>query len=195
VGARSDAILDAAPQGAARAAGFGQVAAPGTAAQPVGSGTGWALESAARQFAAAAAAQAGPGFGKFMGSAMGMPQETADPGYGVSQNPGAFFGSSMPNTPMQAAAQTQPPVRRREMRGPSGVDDILRTFEEVRRAEESPTMFVPPSPVPNQQPAVVAASEIQSQASEDMGSVATGKTGNRRAKRRAPVENTIMLNV
>ena len=153
----------------------------------------------ARQFAAAAAAQAGPGFGKFMGSAMGMPQEpgAADPGYGVSQNnqnnPGAFFGS--PNTPMQAAAQTQPPVRRREMRGPSGVDDILRTFEEVRRAEESPTMFVPPSPVPNQQPAVVAASEIQSQASEDMGSVATGKTGNRRAKRRAPVENTIMLNV
>ena len=154
----------------------------------------------ARQFAAAAAAQAGPGFGKFMGSAMGMPQDTgtADPGYGVNQsNPGAFFGSSsMPNTPMQAAAQTQPPVRRREMRGPSGVDDILRTFEEVRRAEESPTMFVPPSPLPNQQPAVVAASEIQSQASgEDMGSVATNKTGNRRAKRRAPVENTIMLNV
>lgn len=157
----------------------------------------------ARQFAAAAAQQAGPGFGKFMGSAMGVPQQqqqqfpmgmdpnVADPG------PGAFFGS--PNVPMAAAAQQPPPVRRREMKGPSGVDDILRTFEEVRQAQETPTAFVPPPPMPEQRPSVVAASEIQSQATaDDMGSVATGRTGaggRRGGRRKQPVENTIMLNV
>jgi len=158
----------------------------------------------ARQFAAAAAQQAGAGFGKFMGAAVGaQPQQqsrgppaydpnVADPGPG----PGAFFGS-----PQNMAAQEPPPVRRREMRGPSGVDDILRTFDEVRRAEESPTTFNPPPQSQqgyNQQPAVVAASEIQSQHSaEDMGSVATGKTGAKRGggRRRAPVENAITLNV
>ena len=165
----------------------------------------------ARQFAAAAAQQAGAGFGKFMGAAVGaQPQQqqqqqqqqqrppmydpnVADPGPG----PGAFFGS-----PQNMAAQEPPPVRRREMRGPSGVDDILRTFDEVRRAEESPTTFNPPPQSQgynSQQPAVVAASEIQSQHSaEDMGSVATGKTGAKRGgggRRRAPIENAITLNV
>lgn len=159
----------------------------------------------ARQFAAAAAQQAGPGFGKFMGASMGMPQapqqsqgppqynpNVADPGPG----PGAFFGSAM-QPPQVFAAQEPPPVRRREMKGPSGVDDILRTFEEVRRAEETPTMFAPPPPPPMQQPAVVAASEIQSQVSaEDLGSVATGRTGRRGgARRKVPVENALTLNV
>ena len=156
----------------------------------------------ARQFAAAAAQQAGPGFGKFMGSAMGMPQQqqqqqydpnVADPGPGT----GAFFGSPMANTPMSAAA-APPPVRRREMKGPSGVDDILKTFEEVRQAQETPTMFTPPNPNPDNRPAMVAASEIQSQ--DDMGSVATGRTGAPRGGRggrrtKVPVEQTIMLNV
>jgi len=163
----------------------------------------------ARQFAAAAANQAGAGFGKFMGSAMGvtgsqqysqpdtMNPNIADPG------PGAFFGSSqMPNIPMNMASQQQQqPPRRREMKGPTGVDDILRTFEEVRRAEESPTTFVPPPPMPDQRPAVVAASEIQSQVSADeLGSVATGKTGpNRRggnrSRGRQQVQNELTLNV
>jgi hypothetical protein len=153
----------------------------------------------ARQFAAAAAAQAGPGFGKFMGSAMGMPPgqsqgynpNIADPGPG----PGAFFGSPMANVPMGTASAPPPPVRRREMKGPSGVDDILKTFEEVRQAQETPVSFNPPNPNPDQRPAVVAASEINSQ--EDMGSVETGKTGAGRRRRatRVPVESTLTLNV
>ena len=169
----------------------------------------------ARQFAAAAAQQASPGFGNFMSMAMGVPPggqqqgaapapqynpNIADPGPG----PGQFYGSSqqqMPNSPMSQMQGPPPtiPIRRREMKGPTGVDDILKTFDEVRRAEESQNVFTPPSPLNgNDRPAVVAASEIQSINSEDMGSVATGKTGAGRRggnRRRAPVENTIMLNV
>ena len=149
----------------------------------------------ARQFAAAAAQQAGPGFGKFMGNAMGVPQgqeaNIADPG------PGAFFGS--PSMPMSAAAQQPPPVRRREMKGPSGVDDILRTFEEVRGAQENGNNFMPPPPMPDQRPSVVAASEIQSQISaEDMASVGTGRTSAPRrngGRRKQQVESTITLDM
>ena len=125
-----------------------------------------------------------------------MNPNIADPG------PGAFFGSSqMPNMPMNMASQQQQQPRRREMKGPTGVDDILRTFEEVRRAEESPTTFVPPPPMPDQRPAVVAASEIQSQVSADeLGSIATGKTGtnrrgNNRGRGRQQVQNELTLDV
>ena len=101
----------------------------------------------ARQFAAAAAAEAGSGFGNFMGMAMGQQQP---PGPGLAPQPmqqqgptGAFFGSSkqqgaatpQPLTPQNIASVEPPRTARREMRGPSGVDDILKTFEEVRRAE------------------------------------------------------------
>jgi Family of unknown function (DUF5767) len=91
-----------------------------------------------RQFASAAARQAGPGFGNFMSMAMGGGAGPApagpEPGAG---GPGAFFGSSaqqMGAPPMaqvpQSVAAMEPPrqTARREMKGPSGVDDILRTF-------------------------------------------------------------------
>jgi len=158
----------------------------------------------AKQFAAAAAQQASPGFGNFMGMAMGVPQQQASQQQqgpmGVPLNmasgPGAFFNS--PQAPQQFVAQGPPQVARKEMKGPSGsgVDDILRTFEEIRMAEEQQTPNFPSQfPSMNQSPAMAAASELQSLASEDVGSVGTQQTsGGRRKKRQAPTGNVVILN-
>ena len=147
----------------------------------------------ARQFATAAAQQAGPGFGNFMGMAMGGAQ--AQP---QAQEPsaGAFFGSSaervaamaqqaqaqaqtaarfnaqtMGGQPVaqapQAVAAMERPTARREMRGPSGVDDILRTFEAAREAEVE---------------AQATPSDLQSLVSEDIGSATESTRGRRRRK-------------
>ena len=153
----------------------------------------------AKQFAAAAAQQAGPGFGNFMGMAMGVPQQQQQQQQQQAQafqNPstGAFFGSSM--TPQHMAAANPPAVARKEMRGPSGVDDILKTFDEVRRAETDFSPMTFPNQNQNQSPAAAAASEIQSLHSDDMGSVGTERTsGGRRRRRQAPVGNVINLDV
>lgn len=139
----------------------------------------------AKQFAAAAASQAGPGFGNFMGMAMGAPPQGQQPSQpqGVPLNmasgPGAFFNS--PQMPQHMAAAPQQQTARREMSGPSGVDDILKTFEEIRSAEASGGSF--------QQ------AELQSLASEDIGSIGTDKTGGRRRRRQAPTGNVVSLNV
>ena len=171
----------------------------------------------ARQMAAAAAQQAGPGFGNFMGMAMGaggMPGPTASQMPGPMampmpmpmapgpQNPstGAFFQSSrVPNMP-QSVASVEPPraTARREMRGPSGVDDILKTFEEVRRAEAMEASMPSMSSGPMNQPAVAAIAEIQSIHSDDMRSQAESvrTSGGRRRRRAAvPEGNTLSLNV
>jgi hypothetical protein len=156
----------------------------------------------AKQFAAAAATSASPGFGNFMGMAMGVPpQQQAPPQpqgvpLGMASGPGAFFNS--PQMPQHVAANP-PPVQtaRREMRGPSGVDDILKTFEEVRIAEEQQSMNIPFSPPSsNNSPAMAAAEEMQSLASGDLGSVTTERTarGGRR-RRQAPAGNIVSLNV
>jgi hypothetical protein len=140
----------------------------------------------AKQFAAAAANQAGPGFGNFMGMAMGAPptqQQAPQQPMGVPLNmasgPGAFFNS--PQMPQHMAAQPQQQTARREMSGPSGVEDILKTFEEIRQAETNSPNF-------QQQ-------DLQSVASEDMGSVATERTSGGRRRRRAPTGNVVSLNV
>jgi hypothetical protein len=176
----------------------------------------------AKQFAAAAASQAGSGFGNFMGMAMGVPpqgqqqqpsvpspssisQERDRDRAGVQSMPsmssglptGAFFNSSSMAAamPQQMAAQPAPQVARREMKGPSGVDDILRTFEQAREAEAAmsvhSSMQMPPSP------AALAAAEIQSMHSEEMTSVAQSErtAGGRRRQRKAPTGNMISLNV
>ncbi len=178
------------------------------------------------QFAAAAAQQAGPGFGNFMGMAMGVPQQG-----GPQQAPstpraapmpggpgGAFFQS--PQVPQNIAAAEPPRTARKEMKGPSGVDDILNTFREVRESEVSfgapsapfgsvgggfgmPLDGIPPAmntqrtPAFNS-PATMAASEIQSLASDDLGSVGTSATASRggnRKRKAVPVGNTVTLNV
>ena len=158
----------------------------------------------AKQMAAAAAQQAGPGFGNFMGMAMGVPEApgVTPPGMGPFTPPpppptGAFFGSSearMPQNQTAAAAQ-QKPTARREMAGPSGVEDILKTFEEVRRAETA-TM-----PVYTSQPAVQAAtSGAASVLTDDMSysesvNTGTGSVGRRRRRAQPPSGSTISLNV
>ena len=166
----------------------------------------------ARQFAAAAAAEAGSGFGNFMGMAMGQ-QQQQPPGPGLAPQPmqqqgptGAFFGSSkqqgaatpQPLTPQNIASVEPPRTARREMRGPSGVDDILKTFEEVRRAEavgnfEPPPMSMGAPPAMNQ-PAVQIAAEMESVHSGDLGSTTeSSRGGGRGRRRRQPVGNTITL--
>ena len=166
----------------------------------------------AKQFAQAAAQQAGPGFGNFMGAAMGMPPQQVQPQYAQQMNTGPFNQASngmgappvqMPQH-MQASQQSQGP--RREMKGPSGVDDILKTFQEVRNAELEINPISIPAPEPSyyQQPARQAAMEISSihtTPQSDVGSdmTRTGSTGQRasrgRRKAQTPVGNTYELNL
>ena len=160
----------------------------------------------AKQFAAAAANQAGPGFGNFMNMAMGGQQ--APQAAPVSNN--NFFGSSA-QAAAQAAAQSQaqaqaqfqknvasmePPrqTARREMRGPTGVDDILQSFAEARRNESMDGVAFPEVPV-NPQPALASAIEIQSMASDDIGSATESRAGGRGRRRRQAVGNSITLDV
>jgi hypothetical protein len=166
----------------------------------------------AKQFAAAAAQQAGPGFGNFMGAALGQQGPPVSMQPQMPQGPGAFYQASngmgsppMPQMPQSMAAQNAGPVQRREMRGPTNVDDILKTFQEVRAAdlESNPVMMPGPSPIFTQQPAMQAVSEIQSIHSRQddelsqLESVRTGATGQRRGRRKAamPVANTMTLNL
>ena len=157
----------------------------------------------ARQFASAAAKQAGPGFGNFMSMAMGSgPGAGPTPAAQEQKNPGAFFGSNGGNAPPmaqvpQSVASMEPPrqTARREMKGPSGVDDILKTFEEVRRNEivEGNVMGQPDQ---MSQPALNAAIEIQSMASDDFGSVTESvRARGGRRRRAAPLGSTMELNV
>jgi hypothetical protein len=158
----------------------------------------------ARQMATAAAKQAGPGFGNFMSMAMGGAGGPASSGPAPAPGPqaGSFFGSNGSNAPPmaqvpQAVAAMEPPrqTARREMKGPSGVDDILKTFEEVRRNE-----IVEGNAMGQQdqmsQPALNAAMEIQSMASDDIGSMTESvrQRGGRR-RRAAPLGSTMELNV
>jgi hypothetical protein len=155
----------------------------------------------AKQFAAEAAKAAGPGYGNFMGMAMGSnPSATAQP---------QPMPMPMP-MPMQppAPAPIPPPmnrVARKEMSGPAGVDDILKTFQEVRESElQFGSSPIPPMATQQSmiftQPAVVAASEINSIHSDDMMSHAestrTGGTrggGQRRRRAAPPVGNSVVI--
>ena len=176
----------------------------------------------ARQFATAAAQQAGPGFGNFMNMAMGGGggggSQPAPASGAQEPNAGAFFGSSaermaamaqqaqaqanmsarftaqtqggQPQASMpQSMASMERPTARREMSGPTGVDDILQSFEAARQAQASDDAFLPES-----RPATVIAADLQSMASEDLGSTAESTKGGRR-RRRAAVGNTVSLNV
>ena len=158
----------------------------------------------ARQFAAAAANQAGPGFGNFMGMAMGQTQggpQGGPQGAQAQGSTGAFFQASQQQqqrSPQAVASveSAQPSVKqtaRREMKGPTGVDDILNAFQEARERELNE---VPQTSAP--QSAVAAAVEIQSMASDDIQSAVestrTGRTGGGRRRRQA-VGNTLSLSV
>ena len=155
----------------------------------------------ARQFAAAAAQGAGPGFGNFMGMAMGVQGQGGAAPNQPNGPTGAFFQTSQqqqqqmpprgaqPVASVEGASQQQ--TARREMRGPSGVDDILKTFEEARARELNE---IPPS---SGTQAAIAAAEMQSVISDDLQSAAestrTGRGGGRR--RRQAVGNVVSLAV
>jgi hypothetical protein len=161
----------------------------------------------AAQVAAASMQQTMPAMGSFMAGTGGFtaaspPGMRAGGPAPVQVNPmnqgqgtGAFFGSGRPaEVPQSVAAQPQVQTARKEMRGPAGVDDILNTFESVRRAENNR----PPSPqqIP-MSAAMAAAMDMQSVGSDDFRSVMTDQTsgGTRRKRRAAPVGNTMSLNV
>ena len=84
----------------------------------------------ARQFANAAASQVGPGFANFMS----MGQKPVSNQQQQREEPQAFTGIPDNGTwnPQEASAPPSPQVQtaRREMRGPSGVEDILKAFEQ-----------------------------------------------------------------
>ena len=140
----------------------------------------------ARQFAGAAASAVGPGFGNFMNAAMNTKQPSPSP-----QGPNVFMNP--PNSPPPVQTQN-PNNQRREMRGPTGVDDILKTFEEARRNEE---LSAPQGYSSVQQPASAAAVELQSLHSEEVMSQAesarTGRGGGRR--KRVAVGNSVSIPV
>jgi hypothetical protein len=162
----------------------------------------------AKQMAQAAAAQAGPGFGNFMGMAMGMPQGGQPPpnmpgsamAMDTPDTTGGFFGnnSRAPPNPSPLAQAAANVGQRREMKGPSGVDDILRTFEDVRKAEME-SIGVRTMPVNNsdQQPAMVAVSELQSVASDEYSQADSTRSGGRRGRGRrpAPIGDTLTFNI
>ena len=162
----------------------------------------------AKQFAAAAAQQAGPGFGNFMGAAMGMPQGMPQQmPQQMPQNAGVFYQASNGMAPPSQAPQNMTaapvaPMPRKEMKGPSGIDDILKTFQEVRAADDN---LPPVISIPSIKPVQQAMSEISSLHSmsprseqfSDNVSNYTGSTGQRRGRRKAsaPVANTMTLNL
>jgi hypothetical protein len=86
------------------------------------------------------------------------------------------------------------------MKGPSGVDDILKTFQEVRAAEMD---MPPPIQMPQQQSSMSSMSSVSSMAeslhSSPMSSMSmAGSTNQRMGRRRKvnlPVENTVTLNL
>ncbi len=193
------------------------------------------------QFATAAAGAAGPGFGNFMNMAMGGGGAAAQPAPfqmppQAPGGPGGMFsmGSQAPqrspvqppqtqvpvaSMPQSAAAAEPPRTARKEMKGPSGVDDILNTFREVRSAEMEfgmnaaaapggpggfgmPISSIPMGPTGAfNTPAGAAVSELQSLHSEDMRSQAESqytsatRGGNQRRRKATPVGNTLTLNV
>ena len=157
----------------------------------------------AKQMAQAAASSAGPGFGNFMGMAMGMPQQGNQmPPSSMAVDPpgptGGFFGNNSRAAPNPSQGSQQAAASpRREMKGPSGVDDILNTFAEVRRVELETLGRAPPPMNTVQQPAMVAVSELQSVASDDFASQAESTRSGRRGRgrRSAPVGNMVSLDV
>jgi len=156
----------------------------------------------AKQFAAAAAQQAGPGFGNFMGAAMGVPQQANYGGQPFNQPPQMPPQQEQSRTPQPMAAAAPPPMVRGEMRGPQGMDDILKTFQEVRSAEMMPPpIMVPQQMQQMQQPARQAMSELSSLHSmsprSEVESTVTGSTGQRRGRRKAaaPVANMVTLDL
>lgn len=187
----------------------------------------------ARQMAAAAAGAAAPGFGNFMGAALGVTPGGMgagmgggmggpigpEPSSGIAPPPltpvGGFNAASSapmaqqpqmprmpsPVNPLQAA--TPRSTARAEMKGPSGVDDILTQFEQARAQEAINARTMEPAGGMSTGPAVAAvvSGAVSIGSGDDMmsqaESVRTGGTASGRRRRRtaAPTGNTFSLDV
>ena len=175
-----------------------------------------------RQFAAAMAAKMGGGLGNFMSAAGGFGSGSSGPSgpgpapMGAPAEPARTAENTrMPFNVAASAVDSQPPAARarREMRGPTGVDDILKAFEVERQQAAAPpissqhsSVFTPSGPPPtpprsNGRDGVGTSSDPLSEFMIDSGSVGTESTMNterRRGRRRAaaaPVGVTLNLNV
>ncbi len=143
----------------------------------------------AKQFAQAAASQAvGPGFANFVG--MGMSDRGSSRRPSVQQPPPTYnpnaglfpagFGSNPPPSP-------PPMTARREMRGPTGVDDILRSLNQA--GESIPDRAVPPPASPQ-----IDAEEVHSVRSGFTTETARA-AGRSRRRTAQPVGGTLTLSV
>lgn len=111
----------------------------------------------ARQMAQAAASQVGPGFANFV--SMGMPsggpsrqpmqrqmdeEDDMRQSMGFMPPMGSGIGAPIQSMDPRGGVDMNPPTARREMRGPSGVDDILRT---LNANGDMPQRSVPPTAI------------------------------------------------
>jgi hypothetical protein len=170
-----------------------------------------------RQFAKAAAARMG-GLGNFVNAAAEM---------GGPDPMGGAFNHPPPSPPRTGTSgrgpfngASEPPRARREMRGPTGVDDILKAFETERLMQQTNVpissanagVFTPSGPPPSPPRGVSILrenigtsfdpmAEFMNGAGDDGGSIGSGSTMNterRRGRKRAvatPVGTTLNLNV
>lgn len=188
-----------------------------------------------RQFAQTMAAKMGGGMGNFMSAAMAGPSPSS---VASSSSPGtdptAYMSPPPPSSgrtpfnmasaagpvPMNSAPSSQSssiPTARREMRGPSGVDDILKAFENERLNEvnnvpifaKDAGVFTPsgPPPTPPRGPmrgGVGTSKDPMAEfleSADDIHSVASGSTMNterRRGRKKTyapPIGATLDLNV
>ena len=187
-----------------------------------------------RMIAAKMAAKMGGGLGSFMSAASGigpspmggggggmMGGGPTPMGYGAPAPPSPPRAATNGRAPFNMASAADPPKARREMRGPTGVDDILKAFETERlmqQASEAPPVHPsvagvftpsgkPPSPPRGMQilrEGVGGHSDPMADFinhMDDTGSIGTTSTMNterRRGRRRAvatPVGTTLDLNV
>jgi hypothetical protein len=179
-----------------------------------------------RQFAAAMAAKMGGGLGNFMSAASGFPSAAgpspvngpAPMGMGVpppSPPRGGMSGRSPFNNSAAAEEASAGSRVRREMRGPTGVDDILKAFESERLVQQNPVssqhagIFSPSGPPPVQSGGVHVLREgvggpmdpLGDFAVDDIGSIGSGSTMNterRRGRRRAvaaPAGEVLNINI
>lgn len=144
----------------------------------------------ARQVAVASASAAAPGFGNFIGAAMnGLHPNHPDP---VNFNNVPAVNLNFPVVPPINSVHGKPHgnsqhdqnPERKEMKGPSGMEDILRTFEEVRNTNNMGSQL----------------DEVLSQShnSSDgimIDEVSVSSTNNRGRKRKPVDGSTISLNV
>jgi hypothetical protein len=149
----------------------------------------------ARQFAQAAAGQAvGPGFANFV--SMGMPQANnqtvrqSEPEAFVQQNNSESWQPSSEKRSAPPSPQVQ--TARREMRGPTGVEDILKAFEAEDMGPPQVSFTPPPRPEFDDNQSVYTSTTMNG---SEVNGRKSGTRGGKRKNTSQPVGATIDLRV